>query len=83
MSTLPILPTLRPNPINESLSIDFGMRYEAIDLLLIDAIGQSVFKRKYSNIQRLSEPLGLSAGVYFLWIESKDGGRALMRILKK
>ena len=83
MSTLPILPTLRPNPINESLSIDFGMRYEAIDLLLIDAIGQNVFKRKYSNVERLSERLDLSAGVYFLWIESKDGGRALMRILKK
>ena len=83
MSTLPILPTLRPNRINESLSIDFGMHYEAIDLLLIDAVGQSVFKRKYSNVQRLSEPLPLSAGVYFLWIESNDGGRALMRILKK
>ena len=83
MSTLPILPTLRPNPINESLSIDFGMRYEAIDLLLIDAIGQKIFKRKYSNVQRLNEPLDLSAGVYFLWIESEDGGRALMRILKK
>ena len=82
MSTLPILPTLRPNPINESLSIDFGMRYEAIDLLLIDAIGQNVFKRKYSNVQSLSERLDLSAGVYFLWIESNDG-RALMRILKK
>ncbi|MGC6419792.1 MAG: reprolysin-like metallopeptidase [Chitinophagales bacterium] len=83
MSTLPILPTLRPNPINESLSIDFGMRYEAMDVLLIDAIGQSVFKRKYSNVQRLNERLDLSAGVYFLWIESNDGGRALMRILKK
>ena len=83
MSTLPILPTLRPNPIYESLSIDFGMRYDAIDLLLIDAIGQNVFKRKYSNVQRLNERLDLSAGVYFLWIESKDGGRALMRILKR
>ena len=66
MSTLPILPTLRPNLINESLSIDFGMRYEAIDLFLIDAIGQNVFKRKYSNVERLSERLDLSAGVYFL-----------------
>ncbi|HAB89777.1 MAG TPA: hypothetical protein DCF84_04515, partial [Bacteroidetes bacterium] len=82
ISTLPILPTLRPNPINESLSIDFGMRYEAIDLLLIDAIGQNVFKRKYSNVQSLNERLDLSTGVYFLWIESNDG-RALMRILKK
>ena len=56
---------------------------EAMDVLLIDAIGQSVFKRKYSNVQRLNERLDLSAGVYFLWIESNDGGRALMRILKK
>lgn len=71
-----------PNPTEGNLSIDFGARFETIDLKLTDITGKLLTSKKYQQSQVINLRIEEPTGVYLLIIESGEK-KALLRLIKK
>ena len=67
-----------PNPFNPQTTFDYGIPYSAIvDINIYNSVGQNVYKsdRKYHHAGMYSfiwNPIGLTSGVYYIQLKTKD-----------
>ena len=59
-----------PNPNDGNFSVDLGLNYESINVILTDLNGKLIQSNSYSNSQLLNLKLGTHAGVYLLTVKS-------------
>jgi hypothetical protein len=74
---------LEQNPIKDVLKVSFTEQYQSIDLEIFDISGKSIFNKKYSNVNIISEDVNLSTGVYFVNLKNEDNSKASLKLVKE
>jgi hypothetical protein len=71
-----------PNPTNGQLTIAFEHEQLNVQIIVINTLGQEMYKLDYSSISNIDLKLNLPAGIYFIEIVD-DKNRTLLKVLKE
>ena len=77
-----IKPLFYPNPTEGYFTVNLGDTYENITVTITDLKGVKIQSEKYSNIKTLNLNIDVSAGIYFLRLESKNK-KHIIQLVKK
>ena len=72
-----------PNPTNGATTIDLGQIYNAVDLKLYNSLGQIIFTNSYQNTNQIQLNIETETGFYFIELNTNDGKRGLLRVVKE
>ena len=72
-----------PNPVQESLTVQFGQNIENLTLKIYDARGALVATKSFSNTEELKLDFPYAKGVYSLEIELPNGKKVMEKIVKQ
>ena len=71
-----------PNPTKAELSIDLGVNYNDVNVIIRNPLGQDILKKKYSSSSLVHINIPGEAGPYF--IEVKSGHKkAILKVMKE
>jgi len=71
-----------PNPTQGKLSINLNDFYEDVTITVSNALGQIVQSQNYTDTDKIEFEINGSARLYFLNINSSNGDKASMKIIK-
>ncbi len=72
-----------PNPTSRKVTIDLGSAYSGVSISVVNLIGQTILTKKYENTQFLDVEINGATGVYFVKVNTKNGNKAVIKILKE
>jgi len=71
-----------PNPTQDEFSIDFGQTYQNIVLTLKNITGQIIESKSFGTTNKVMLNIPGPRGFYFLKIDTQEGYKATIKILK-
>ncbi len=71
-----------PNPMESYTNINFNDFFEAIQVKVLNQLGQTISISNYTNSDEIELQIEASKGIYFLEINTNSGQKAMMKILK-
>ncbi len=74
---------LYPNPTTGHISIDLGETKNNLKLSLINYLGQVVLTKEFVSTDFINIGIDVPAGVYFLHLETAEGERNIIKVLKQ
>jgi len=74
---------LFPNPTTGWVIVDLGKTYGGIRAILRNATGQVVSETQFDRAEQFDLNISSPAGIYTLEIRTREGERAIVRLLKK
>jgi hypothetical protein len=72
-----------PNPTSGNLSISLGDRYSSIRAELFSINGKSLGDYSFNNTTQIELVIDKAAGYYFIEIDSNEGEKAVIKVLKQ
>ncbi len=72
-----------PNPVVEELTIQFGEKFENLELSIRNNLGQVIFAKSYSDTDAIATKLKGASGVYFIELRNDLGASATFKIMKE
>jgi photosystem II stability/assembly factor-like uncharacterized protein len=74
--------TLYPNPTNGKITIELGDLYNKVNVKITNLLGQTISNKEFLNANILNFEVKGSNGFYFVIIESSDGKKATIKVIK-
>lgn len=74
--------TAFPNPVNGNISINLGINYTDVTVMITNQLGQNMVKKSFRHSNLLQLDLPGEAGVYFIEVRA-DGKNARLKVLKE
>ncbi len=72
-----------PNPTSGKVVIELGKTYEAVDIKLINLIGQELYKCTMNHTDQIELEIDAIIGYYIIEIETSTGKKARVKVLKE
>jgi hypothetical protein len=72
-----------PNPTYGNLSIELDQQYSKINIEVYNILGKLVLQKEELNSNNMQLTINNSAGLYFMKIQTSDGQKTTIKILKK
>jgi hypothetical protein len=74
--------TLYPNPTYGDFSIDLGMSYDEVTVVIRNLLGQEVFTQSFTDTNTLQLNIPGAAGMYFIEVNSGNK-KAIVKVVKE
>jgi hypothetical protein len=71
-----------PNPTNGELSVDLGVKYNEVNIIIRNTLGQEVLKKTYSNSKVLQLNIPSESGLYIIEVSTIDK-KAQLKVIKE
>lgn len=71
-----------PNPVINSLNLDFSQYYNKVDITITNVLGQQILSKNYSNTKTIQLELNQPKGLYLVEVKIDNQNTSILKIVK-
>jgi hypothetical protein len=71
-----------PNPVAETLNIDFAHEYESINVKVLNALGQVLSEETVISTKNIKLKINTQTGLYLIEIKNNLGEKTVLKVFK-